>query len=90
MVGEDRRETIETPSGTFHRVPLNLPPKSTGKPFMAEAIRHMTMIIRTRQNTIADFSDLEQEYYDWKGELSKRWYPCNGIYRPQVQYRGPD
>ena len=90
MAGKRREVTIRTHAGLFDRIPYDLPPLSNqGKPRMAEAIRDMTIVIRTRQNAIADFHDLEEEYYDWS-KLKNKWYPGNGAYNPTTQYRKPD
>lgn len=83
------RVTVKTHAGVFERVPLDLPPADSGRPRMAEGIREMTFVIRTRQNAIADFYDLEEEYYDWS-KLSYLWYPGNGAYNPDTQYRKPN
>ena len=82
--------TVNTHAGSFYRVPIDLPLSSNqGRLRMAEAIRDMTYVIRTRQNAIADFYDLEEEYYNWK-KLSTKWYPGNGAYNPSTQYRKPN
>lgn len=46
------------------------------------AVGHMRVLIRDRQNAIADFHDEEMEDYDWEGELSKRWLPSTGLVFP--------
>lgn len=53
---------------------------------MAEGIRDMTFVIRTRQNAIADYYDLEEIYYDWT-TLRYKWYPNNGAYNPRTQFK---
>lgn len=69
------------------QVPLDAPRyRKDGAPRLPSAQRGMRVLLRDRQNSIADFMDLEGEEYDWK-ELSKRWIPGNGVYRPKVQYR---
>ena len=73
--------------GPMNRVSLELPAMKTGRKRLPDAVRQMAEMIRARQNAIADFMDLEGEYYDWKGELSKRWYPGNGAYYPEVNYK---
>ena len=79
-----------THAGRFTRIPLDAPRFSNvGSKRMAEAIRDMTMVIRTRQNAIADFYDLEGEFYDWD-KLKNLWYPGNGAYNPSTQYRKPN
>ncbi len=59
-------------------VPLDAPypPKSKGgRHRLPEATRWMRAVIKLRQDIEAEFLDSEGVGYDWKNELSKRWYP---------------
>lgn len=69
-----------------HYVSLEHPPNATGRKRLAEAIRYMKVVIRSRQNTEADFLDNIGEAYDWDNELMKRWMPSNGAYYPEISY----
>lgn len=61
------------------------PVSSTGRPRDPDALPYMRVVIRDRQNSLADYFDLEEVNYEW-GELMNRWMPGNGVYRPDVQY----
>lgn len=47
---------------------------------LPEAMDYMRVVIRDRQNAIADYYDLEGLYYDWKGEMIRRWMPAREKY----------
>jgi hypothetical protein len=72
--------------GRTYRVPLDAPPvigrTPGGKPRMPEAIRAMTLVIRERQNSVADYYELENVYYDWN-KMRWKWYPGSGTYNPK-------
>lgn len=84
--GEAKRQDTKTEAGRFTRIPLEAPSTNRGRPRMAAAIRDMTFVIRMRQNSLADFYDMEGDEYDWE-KLKKKWYPGNGAYQPKTQWK---